>query len=133
MSEEEAIEYKRMTTPFHSTKRKGLSRMKRAKLFALHDGVCVLCKSKIDGVRERWIDEHIIPLSRGGSNEMDNRGPAHEKCAIEKTKFDKAGLAKDRRIYAKNIGAVRSKQPMAGSRASGWKRKMNGTWERRDR
>lgn len=121
-----------MDNPFSNIKRRPLTTLQRAKLFAEHDGICVICHHKIDGVRERWIDEHIIPLSRGGTNEWDNRGPAHERCAREKTKSDNSGAAKDKRVFAKHIGArVHKSRPMPGSRASPWKKKMDGTVEKR--
>ena len=121
-----------MPNPYKGNKRSHLSTHQRAKMFIEHDGICVICKMKIDGTRERWIDEHIYPLGRGGTNEMDNRGPAHERCAIEKTKKDVKDIAKDRRVFAQNIGAKRAKKPMPGSRDSEWKHKMDGTWVRRD-
>ncbi len=121
------------TDAFFVEPRKPLTKLQRAKLFAEHCGVCVICKTQIDAPKQKWIDEHIIPLSRGGTNDWSNRGPAHEDCATEKTSVDKAGLAKDRRIYAKRIGAqgASKSRPMPGSRASNWKRKLDGSWERR--
>lgn len=117
--------------PFYVEPRKPLSKLKRAKMFAEHGGICVICKLKIDAIKERWIDEHILPLSRGGTNDMSNRGPAHERCATTKTAADKAGLAKDRRIYAKHIGAQGKKsRPIPGSKASGLRKRMNGNVER---
>ena len=119
MTPEEAIEYQRCD-PFYVEARQFLTKLQRAKMFAEHLGVCVVCKTKIDGAREKWIDEHIVPLSRGGSNDMSNRGPAHERCAIEKTKDDKTALAKDRRVYAARIGAQGKRRwpPMPGTKVS---------------
>lgn len=121
------------TDAFYVEPRKPLTKLQRAKMFAEHNAVCCICKTKIDAPREKWIDEHMIPLSRGGNNDMDNRGPAHERCATAKTKVDKAGLAKDRRIYANHIGAKekRKSRPMPGTKASGWRKRFDGTWERR--
>jgi 5-methylcytosine-specific restriction protein A len=50
--------------------------------------VCVLCERKIDGVRERWIVEHIRALELGGPDDLDNMGPAHEACAAIKAQDD---------------------------------------------
>lgn len=122
-----------MDSPFRNVPRKPLTTLQRAKLFAEHNGICVICGEKIDGVRERWIDEHIIPLARGGTNAWSNRGPAHERCARSKTQADNSGAAKDKRVFAKHIGArVPKGRPMPGSRRSGWKRKLDGTVVRRD-
>ena len=110
-----------------------LTKLQRAKMFAEHGGVCVICKTRIDVPRDKWIDEHILPLSRGGTNASDNRGPAHERCATVKTAADKAGLAKDRRIYAKHIGAKGKpkSRPMPGTKESGWKKTFSNGWMRR--
>lgn len=122
-----------MESPFGNIPRKPLTTLQRAQLFVEHEGVCVICHRKIDGVRERWIDEHITPLARGGTNDWSNRGPAHERCARDKTRIDNSGAAKDKRVFAKHIGARAPKgRPLPGSRASGWKRKMDGTLVRRD-
>lgn len=111
--------------------RKSLTTLQRAKLFLEHDGKCCLCKRQIDGVRERWLVEHIVALERGGDNSRTNLAPAHERCAKPKTAEDHKAGAKGKRVYANAIGAKVAKKPMAGSRASGWKHKMNGLWERR--
>jgi 5-methylcytosine-specific restriction endonuclease McrA len=120
--------------PFSTTRRRPLTTLQRAKMFAQHKGVCVICNTKIDGVRERWIDEHIVPLSHGGDNDPENRGPAHERCAKLKTKEDAAELSGERNAYAKRVGAKVAKHPMPGSRnhPSKLRKKMSGEvvkWE----
>ena len=114
--------------PFEVTKRKPLTTLQRARMFAVHYGVCVICGHKITA-HERWIDEHVIPLSQGGTNDMKNRGPAHELCARNKTKDDAADLSTIRNGYAKRIGAKRAKHPMTGSRnhPSKLRKHMNGS------
>ena len=114
-----------MTTP---DRRKPLSPMQRLKMFEAHGGVCVICKTKIIG--KTWTDEHIRPLGLLGSNDMDNRGPAHTDCAIEKTKGDVSAIAKAKRVKAKHIGAGK-RSTMPGSKGSGWRKRMDGTVERR--
>lgn len=113
--------------PFDVTPRKPLTTLQRARLFADHKGVCCICGHQI-GAHQRWIDEHILPLSQGGSNDISNRGPAHEHCAREKTKQDAADLSTIRNGYANRVGAKRAKYPMPGSRnhPSGLRKKMNG-------
>ena len=88
--------------------RKPLSRNQRVKLFFERKGLCCVCEGKI-AVGTLWIDEHIIPLAKGGGNEWDNRGCAHVKCAKDKTKKDMGDIAKAKRIEAKHIGAVKPK------------------------
>lgn len=118
--------------PYRVEKRKPLTDKQRLQLFIEHDGMCCICGGKIK-VGEAWIDEHIRPLWLDGTNEIEtNRAPAHIKCASKKTHEDEAPQrAKVRRVAQKHFGARRSKTPMPGSKASGWKKKMNGTVERR--
>ena len=113
--------------PFETVKRKPLTTLQRARLFAEHKGICGLCHLPIMAF-QRWIDEHRIPLSQGGSNDWENRCPAHEHCAKEKTKQDAADLSTIRNGYAKRIGAKVPKHPMPGSRhhPSKLRKKMNG-------
>lgn len=113
--------------PYHVTPRKPLTDRQRLKLFIAYDGKCCICGGKIDAIREKWIDEHVNPLWRDGDNDLDNRAPAHVKCARAKTDQEATERAKGRRVSEKHYGAKRSKRPMPGSRASGWKRKMDGT------
>lgn len=44
---------------------------------------CGICKLPIANVEEATVD-HKIPLSRGGSNRMDNLQLAHEQCNLDK-------------------------------------------------
>lgn len=79
--------------------------LQRAQIFLLHKGQCHLCPHKIDGGKERWDLEHIIPLAMGGKDEIENLAPAHVDCHKDKTKSDKANIAKAKRREAKHIGA----------------------------
>lgn len=119
--------------PFETVKRKPLTTLQRAKLFAEHKGICCLCSTLI-GAHQRWIDEHILPLSQGGTNDWENRGPAHEDCAKAKTKQDAKDLSTIRNGYAKRVGAKVPKCPMPGSRHhhSKLRKKMDGTVVRWD-
>ena len=92
--------------------RKPLTDLQRAKMFRDHDGICCICKEKIQ-VTEKWIDEHERALAMGGTNDPDNRGPAHKACAKIKTKDDMGQIAEAKRREAKYIGATRTKQKIA--------------------
>ncbi len=72
-----------MTVPEPTTKRKPLTPLQRAEMFARHKGICVICKLPIIG--RKWRDEHIRALGLNGTNDMSNRGPAHITCAEVKT------------------------------------------------
>lgn len=114
------------------TPRKSISRTKRARVFAAADGICVFCGEGIDGVRDRWEIQHVIPLGLGGEDEESNMAPAHHHCHRQHTaKSDIPQIAKAKRVAAKHTGAHRARKPLPGSRDSEWKRKMDGTWERR--
>jgi len=117
--------------PFAVEKRKPLTPKQRMQLFVDRGGVCCECGGKIH-VGERWIDEHIDPLSRTGTNALENRGIAHEKCARKKTSQEATERAKIRSVATKHFGA-KKKSTMPGSRDSKWKRKMDGTVVRRDK
>lgn len=118
-----------MTDDVGTTKRKSRTPRMRLKVWEAHKGVCVLCSGKIDGVRERWIEEHITPLALGGEDTEANMGPAHEACAIAKTigkTGDLAKAAKAKRVKTKHLGIKKSKNPLPGGKGSKWKKKING-------
>ena len=98
-----------MTQPLALHKRKPLTAKERIELFRAHDGICCICGGKIQ-VGEAWIDEHQRALALGGSNDLENRGPAHVKCAKVKTKDDMGQIAKAKRREAKFFGAKQPKR-----------------------
>jgi len=101
------------------TKRRKLSRLQRTGVFDRADGVCCLCKLPIQAARgERWILEHIKPLWLGGADDESNMGPAHERCAIDKTAKEAPVKAKGDRIRARHLGIKKPRSITA------W-RKMN--------
>lgn len=112
-----------------TTPRKPLTPRQRLAMWERHGGKCCVCGEKIDAVRDGgFVDEHIIPLALGGSNEDSNRGPAHKACARDKTSNDLTSIAKAKRVKARHLGIrTTSKSPLPGGRDSKWKRKMDGT------
>ena len=118
-----------MTEDVGTTKRKPMTPRLRLKIWEAHGGVCALCKGKIDGVRERWIVEHLRALELGGEDNEANMAPAHEACAIAKTggkEGDHAKAAKAKRVKSKHLGIKKSKNPLPGGKGSKWKKKING-------
>jgi hypothetical protein len=87
----------------------------------------VLCDSKIDGMRERWIVEHIRALEPGGADHIDNLGPAHEACALAKTRDDHRQVARAKRQKIRHLGADAPKRPLPFGKGSQWKRTLSGT------
>ena len=110
-----------------TTKRRSLSGRRRLEVWEKTGGTCVLCDRRIDGVRERWIVEHIRALELGGTDDIDNMGPAHEACGREKTLDDHARAAEAKRQKIRHLGAVVVARPLPGSRTSALKRKVDGT------
>ena len=109
-----------------TTARRKLTPHRRLRAWEKAGGICVLCERKIDGVRERWIVEHIHALELGGPDELDNMRPAHEACAAIKTQDDHRRAAQAKRQKIRHIGADESKRPLPFGKASPWKRKVSG-------
>lgn len=103
----------------------------RVRNFDAHNGICHLCSNKI-WPGESWETDHVVRLKDGGGNVESNLAPAHKKCHSEKSGREQTAGAKVDRVRKKHLGVKAKKgRPMAGTKASGWKRKMDGTWERR--
>jgi 5-methylcytosine-specific restriction endonuclease McrA len=92
-----------MNEPVIPEKRKPLTRKQRADAHDLHGGTCCVCLLPI-APGEKFIDEHIVPLELGGSNDECNRGIAHIPCAKFKTRVDQNMIAKAIRMRAKHLG-----------------------------
>lgn len=110
--------------------RKRRTNKQRLALFEAAGGICHLCGMKIQ-LGEAWDLEHVIALSCGGTDDDENIKPAHRECHREKTRDDRTVGAKGERIRQKHQGAWRPRTVMPGSKASMWRRKMNGEVERR--
>lgn len=108
----------------------------RRGIFDAHGGCCYLTGRKIDPVRDIWHLEHVIAIVNGGQNRESNLAPALVEAHAEKTRSDLQLKSKVARVRNKHLG-IKSPhhRPMMGSRASGWKHKMNRrgreAWERR--
>ena len=103
-----------------------MSNTRRARIFEAHNGTCHICGQKIDGTRERWDAEHIIPYALTNDDSDDNLAPAHIACHATKTPQDVAQIAKAKRVNRKHTGAHRPKSTLPGSKDSKWKRKIGG-------
>jgi 5-methylcytosine-specific restriction endonuclease McrA len=95
-------------------------------------GICQCgCGRKI-AASEKWQLDHVIALVNGGENRESNFAPLLVEHHKAKTREDVAIKSKTARIKAAHLGVRPKGRPMPGSRASGWKRKMDGTMVRRE-
>ena len=109
-----------------------MSPTRRLRIFEAHAGRCHICGERIDGTRERWEAEHVVPYALTRDDSDGNLAPAHVRCHAEKTTGDAATIAKAERVSRKHSGAHRPRSTVPGSRASRWKRKIDGTVVRRE-
>lgn len=102
----------------------------KAQAFELHHGKCAHCGCKVLGRAEY---HHGIPLALGGASSLENCVVLCSKChRIHTSTIDVPAISKVKRIRAKSTGTKRpTSRPIAGSKASPWKHKLNGQVERR--
>ncbi len=109
--------------------RKPLTRKQFAALFLRQDGRCGNCGQplQIKGGRPVCVDEHLNPLWRGGSNELENRELWCVPCTKPKTAEEATARAKGLRVRDKHIGAIdRRKTNKKYGLSSRFKRKVSG-------
>ena len=109
-----------------------MSPSRRLAIFTANDGRCHICGERIDGTRERWDAEHIVPYALTRDDSDANLAPAHELCHASKTTGDVAQIAKAKRVEAKFVCAWKARSKIPGSRGTPFRRKINGTTERRE-
>jgi 5-methylcytosine-specific restriction enzyme A len=102
----------------------------RLRVFERAQGRCQLCTRKITaGVK--WICDHIKALINGGENRESNLQCICDWCdKKEKTPADVAEKSKVARVKAKHLG-IRKRGSFATNRDGKWKKKVDGTVERR--
>ena len=101
------------------------------RIFLRHDGRCSCCNRRI-GPTEQWQLDHIVALINGGENRETNLQPLLTEHHRTKTRKDIAEKALSYRKRVKHLGIKRAKsRPMPGSKASGIRKRMDGTVERR--
>lgn len=102
----------------------------RVRVFDRHGGTCHLSGRRIRA-GEAWDCDHIIALANGGEHRENNLAPALKAPHREKTRADVAEKAVVYRKRAKHLGVMPKSRPMPGSKASGLRKRMDGTVERR--
>lgn len=102
----------------------------RARVFLDKKGLCHKCGRKIL-TGETWTCEHLIAIINGGQNREANLDLTCCNCLRAKNSEDMAIKSKVARVAKKHLGLSKSKNPLPGSKASPWRRRMDGTVERR--
>lgn len=98
----------------------------RLRVFEAHGGICHLSGRRIQA-GEHWDCDHVVALVNGGEHRESNLAPALRDKHREKTANDVREKSIVRRKRMKSIGIAPKKgRPMPGSKASKFKRKMNG-------
>lgn len=98
----------------------------KVRVFERHGGVCHL-SGRVIRAGETWDCDHVKALVNGGEHRESNLAPALTKPHREKTAQDVKEKAIVYRKKAKNLGVKKSKQTMPGSKASKFKKRMDGT------
>lgn len=113
------------------TKRGSMTKARATAIFLREDGICHICGNPIVA-GEAWEVEHPDELADGGSDDDAVKKPAHVKCHKSKSAASRTARAKRNRIITQGCVSVpKSRNPMPGSRASGWKKTMQHGWVRR--
>jgi 5-methylcytosine-specific restriction enzyme A len=80
-----------------------------------------------------WSCDHRVAIINGGQNRELNLRPLCSWCDPPKTAADVAEKSRVYRVSLKHAGIkIPPKgRPLIGTIASGWRRRFDGTWERR--
>lgn len=105
--------------PGEATPRKRLTRAEVGVLLGRQNGRCPVCLAWLEMdianptlAPRPMIDEHILPLELGGSNDLSNRALYCVPCARAKTKIDIARISKAKRQAKLLQPRVPSKRPL---------------------
>lgn len=103
----------------------------RIRLFQRASGRCQQCTRAIR-VGEVWNADHVKALANGGEHREGNLRVLCDWCHKMKTRADVAEKALVYRTRKKFLGQTKPRgRPLPGTKASGWRKRMNGTIERR--
>lgn len=64
--------------------RHAISRTLRSIIYDMFDGSCMYCGAELD---DDWHIDHIMPVSRGGQNNLGNLGPSCRNCNLQKSDY----------------------------------------------
>lgn len=101
----------------------------RVRVFDDKDGRCHRCGRKI-AAGETWTCEHLTALINGGANRESNLDVTCSWCLPEKNAEDVAEKSRVAVRRKSHLGVkARKGRPLAGTRASGIRKRMDGTVE----
>lgn len=103
----------------------------KLRVFEAHGGRCHLTGRKINP-GDQWDCDHILALCNGGEHRESNLAPALREEHRKKTAEDVKMRAKADRVRKRHLGIYQPKRIMPGSKASPWKKRLDGTVVRRD-
>lgn len=83
---EKEIEDLRLSKQYDKLKRKRITKKERIEIYNQYDGRCVYCGTKID-IKNMQVD-HIVPLRKGGKDDLDNMICACRSCNHYKSTLD---------------------------------------------
>ena len=103
----------------------------KVRVFERFGGRCAVCTLSISGKLRPEYD-HARSLVNGGEHRESNLQLLCTPCHAVKTRSDVAEKSMNYRRRMKSIGIAPKKgRPMPGSKASGFRKRMNGEVERR--
>lgn len=98
----------------------------RVRIWTRHGGRCHCC-GRLILVGEAWDCDHVVALINGGQHRENNLRPILVEHHRKKTLDDVRAKSYTYRVRKKHLGLKKAKRPMPGSKASGWKKKMDGS------
>lgn len=102
----------------------------RLRILLRFDRKCAECGRPIRPGRP-WTCDHTIAIINGGENRERNGRPLCEFCVKPKDAADQAEKSRTAEIQKSHYGLKKPSRPMDGSRASPFKKRMDGTVLRR--
>lgn len=123
--------------PVPATPRQRLTGSQRSDILGRQQWRCCACPEPLvryDGstrILLPMIDEHILPLELGGSNDLTNRELRCIPCARAKTKDDIKRIAKARRIRKRETEGPKPSRIQSRGFQKTLRKKLNGTVVRR--
>ena len=115
------------------TNRQEFTTRTKAAAFRRANGCCEACGVKLGAGKAAPEYDHKLSCEEGGDNSIQNCavlcGPCH---GLKTHKIEAPAKAQGRRNLMKHHGQTRSRFPLPGGRGGKWKRKIDGTVERRD-